>query len=71
MPDTYRRTGKFSNCREWRSFMTALEGAALCPKATLSPKIRGAVKASFSWSSDAARTTNWLLAGSRFSPQRP
>jgi hypothetical protein len=68
MPDTNRRTGKFSNGREWRSFMTALQGAALSPKASLSPKIRGAVRANFSWSGDAAITSNWLLAGSRFSP---
>jgi hypothetical protein len=71
MPDTNRRSGKFSNCREWRSFMTALQGAALSPKIVLSPKIRGAVSSSFCWSADAARTSNWLLAGGRFSPQRP
>ena len=71
MPDTNLKTGKFSNVREWRSFMTALQGTALSPKMALSPKVRGAVSSSFSWSSDAARTSNWLLAGSRFSPQRP
>jgi hypothetical protein len=65
MPDTNRRTGKFSNCREWRSFMTTLQGAALAP-AGLSPRIRGAVRSSF-----PAGTSSWLLAGSRFSPQRP
>jgi hypothetical protein len=61
---TNAHTSKFSNCREWRTFLTAVQAAVPYPK------VRDAVKSGQAWFIDgAAKTSNWLLAGLRL--QRP
>jgi hypothetical protein len=55
--------GKFLNCREWRSFVTALQCAVAYPKADRTAKPNPP------WVR-AARTSSWLMIGGSFSSQR-
>jgi hypothetical protein len=66
MPDTNPKNGKFLNGREWRSFVSAVQGVAI------HTRVRGAVRAGQSWlSGGALQSSSWLMASDRFSPQRP
>ena len=52
------KTSQFLNCREWRTFLTAVQGAVPYPK------VLEAVRSSHTWFIDgAAKTSNWLLGG--------
>jgi hypothetical protein len=58
--------GPFLNCREWQTFLRAMQGTLP------GPKVIDAVKSSHAWFIDgAAKTSNWLLAGGGFKFQRP
>lgn len=58
-------TNQFLNCREWRSFLTALQQCAVTY-----PKVLDALRTSPAWFIDgAARTSNWLLS-TLSNPQR-
>jgi hypothetical protein len=57
--------GKFLNCREWRSFVTAVQCAVTSPKAA-----GRAAKSNPLWVRDRAARTSWLMIGGSFSSQR-
>jgi hypothetical protein len=57
LSETPDPTSQFLNCRDWRSFLTAVQCAVAYPK------VIDTLRASPAWFADsAARTSNWLLS---------
>jgi hypothetical protein len=64
MADPISHSSQFLNCRDWHSFLTAVQCAVTYPK------VIDALRASPAWFADrAARTSNWLLS-SGMTPRR-